>query len=41
MQHGADDGSGFHAGKGGSEAQVHPAAEVDMVVSPSDEAAPQ
>ncbi|WP_158293943.1 hypothetical protein [Kribbella sp. VKM Ac-2568] len=29
----------FHAGKGGIEAEVHPAAEGDMVVRPSDEGA--
>jgi hypothetical protein len=40
MQHGADDSSGFHAGMGGTEAAVHPAAEGDMVVRPSDEEAP-
>jgi hypothetical protein len=40
MQHGADDGSGFHTGKGGIEAEVHPAAEGDMVVRPSDEETP-
>jgi hypothetical protein len=40
MQHCADDCSGFHAGKGGTEAEVHPAAEGDMVVRPSDEEAP-
>lgn len=40
MQHGAEDGSGLHAGKGGTETEVHPAAEGDMVVRPSDEEAP-
>ena len=30
----------FHAGKGGIEAEVHPTAEGDMVVRPSDEEAP-
>lgn len=40
MEYGPDDGSGFHAGKGGIEAEVHPTAEGDMVVRPSDEEAP-
>jgi hypothetical protein len=40
MQHGAEGGSGFHAGKGDTEAEVHPATEGDMVVRLSDEQAP-
>jgi hypothetical protein len=39
-QHGAEDGSGFHAGKDDTEAEVHPATEGDTVVRPSDEEAP-
>jgi hypothetical protein len=39
MQHGAEDGSGFHTGKGGIEAEVHPATEGDMELRPSDEEA--
>jgi len=39
-QHGADDGSGFRAGKDDTEAEVHSATEGDTVVRPSDEEAP-
>jgi len=40
MRHGAEDGSGFHTGKGDTEAEVHPATEGDTVVRPSDEETP-